>query len=109
MKPETLVAAIAAVFIFGLAAIIFLMIATKFVFGHENPALTMAFTLLGFLVMLVVEGVFIRLLLGRKKDAKEAVKELSEAKARLLPEPTFSVTDHTTRTLETVDRDRQTE
>ena len=108
MKPENLLFFITIVFVFGLAAIIFLMMALKMVFGSENMGLIIFFTLLSFLIMLGVEGVFIWMLLSRKKDAKEAAKELSEAKARLLPEPTFSVTDHTTRTLETVDRDQQT-
>ena len=97
-----------AVFVFGLGAIIFLMMAMRMVFGPEHLGLIVSFTLLSFLIMLAVEGVFIWMLLSRKKDAKEAAKELSAAKARLLPEPAFSVTDHTTRTLEPVDRDRQT-
>jgi hypothetical protein len=57
--------------------------------------------------MLAVEGVFVWMLLGRKKGAKEAAKELSETKAHLLPEPALSVTEHTTRTLEPVDREGQ--
>ncbi|MFP5262509.1 MAG: hypothetical protein ACLGJB_11445 [Blastocatellia bacterium] len=97
-----------AVFVFGLGAIILLMMAMKMVFGAEYLPLVIAFTLLSFLIMLGVEGVFVWMLLGRKKGAKEAAKELSEAKARSLPEPAFSVTDHTTRTLETVDREGQT-
>jgi Na+-transporting methylmalonyl-CoA/oxaloacetate decarboxylase gamma subunit len=119
VKPETLVAAIAAVFIFGLGAIIFLMMALKMVFGPENLALVIAFTFLSFLIMLAVEGVFVGMLLGRKKGAKEVgdterlkkqtAKELSEAKARMLPEPAMSVTEHTTRTLEPVDRKHKTE
>ena len=108
MKPENLLFFITIVFVFGLGAIIFLMMALKMVFGSENMGLIIFFTLLSFLIMLGVEGVFIWMLLSRKKDAREAAKELSEAKARLLPEPAFSVTDHTTRTLETVDRDHQT-
>ena len=108
VKPENLLFFITIVFVFGLGAIIFLMMALKMVFGSENMGLIIALTLLSFLIMLGVEGVFIWMLLSRKKDAKEAAKELSEAKPRLLPEPAFSVTDHTTRTLETVDRDRQT-
>ena len=108
VKPENLLFFITAVFVFGLGAIIFLMMALKMVFGSENMGLIIFFTLLSFLIMLGVEGVFIWMLLSRKKDAKEAAKELSAAKARLLPEPAFSVTDHTTRTLEPVDRDRQT-
>jgi hypothetical protein len=66
------------------------------------------FTLLSFLIMLGVEGVFVWMLMGRKKGAKETAKEPNEAKAHSLPEPAFSVTDHTTRTLKTVDKDRQT-
>jgi uncharacterized membrane protein len=119
VKPETLVGAIAAVFVFGLAAIIFLMMAMKFVFGPENLGLIISFTLLSFLIMLAVEGVFIWMLLGRKKGAKEAgdterlkkqtAKELGEAKAHMLPEAALSVTEHTTRTLEPVDMKHKTE
>ena len=108
VKPETLVAAIAAVFIFGLGAIILLMMALKFVFGSENMGLVIAFTFLSFMIMLAVEGVFVGMSLSRKKGAKEAAKELGEATAQRLPEPVLSVTEHTTRTLETVDRDGQT-
>ena len=107
VKSETLVGAIAAVFIFGLGAIIFLMMALKMVFGPENLHLIISFTLLSFLIMLAVEGVFIGMLLGRKKGAKGAAKGLGEATARMLPEPALSVTEHTTRTLEAVDRDGQ--
>jgi hypothetical protein len=119
VKPELLVAAMAAVFIFGLGAIIFLMMALKMVFGPENMGLIISFTLLSFLIMLGVEGVFIGMLLGRKRSAKEAgdtehlkgqtTKELAEAKARMLPEPALSVTEHTTRTLEPVGRQHKTE
>ena len=97
-----------AVFVFGLGAIIFLLMAMRMVFGPEHVGLIVSFTLLSFLIMLAVEGVFVWMLLGRKKGAKEAAIELSEAKARSLSEPIFSVTEHTTRTLEPVDRDRQT-
>jgi hypothetical protein len=86
-----------AVFVFGLGAIIFLTMALKMVFGPEYIGLIIFFTLLSFLM-----------LLRRKKNDKEAAKELSEAKARMLPVPVLSVTEHTTRTLETADRDRQT-
>jgi len=120
VKPETLVAAMAAVFIFGLGAIIALMMALKMVFPErDNMGLIIFFTLLSFLIMLTVEGVFIRMLLGRKRSAKEVgdtehlkgqtTKELAEAKARMLPEPALSVTEHTTRTLDPVDRQHKTE
>jgi hypothetical protein len=107
VKPEKLLFFITANFVFGLVAIIFLMMAMRMVFGPENLGLIIFFTLISFLIMLAVEGVFIWMLLGRKKGAKETAKELGEAKARMLPEPPLSVTEHTTRTLETVDIDRQ--
>lgn len=111
LKPETLVGAIAAVFIFGLGAIIGLMAAMKYVFDQrEDVGLIIFFTLLSFLIMLAVESVFIWMLLGRKKSAKgvvntkpfeeQAARELDDPKARVLLEPALSVTEHTTRTLE---------
>jgi divalent metal cation (Fe/Co/Zn/Cd) transporter len=109
VKPETLVAMITLVFVFGLGAIILLMMALKMVFPEpQNIGLVIFFTLISFLIMLGVESVFVWMLLRRKKNDKEAAKELPEAKARVLPEPVSSVTEHTTRSLETVDRDRQT-
>jgi hypothetical protein len=111
LKAETLVGAIAAVFIFGLGAIIGLMAAMKYVFDERGDVgLIVFFTMLSFLIMSVVEGVFIWMLLGRKKSAKGAVntkpleaqaaRELDDAKASVLLEPVLSVTEHTTRTLE---------
>jgi hypothetical protein len=101
VKPDNLLFFITAVFVFGLAAIMALMVAMKFVFGPENLSLIIAFTLLSFLIMIAVEGVFIWKLLSRTK--KQSSNELAEAKARMLPEPGMSVTEHTTRTLETAD------
>ncbi len=116
LKPETLVFAMVAVFVFGLVAIIGLMAVMKYVF--DQP-LIILFTMLSFLILLLVEGVFIWMLLGRKRSAKEvgdtkpfeeqAAKELDDAKARVLPEPASSVTEHTTRTLEPVVRQQKTE
>jgi hypothetical protein len=117
LKSETLVFFIGALFVFGLGAIIGLMVAMKFVFGSENLGLIVFFTLLSFLVMLAVEGVFVWMLLGRKRGVKEAVdtrpfdeqagREAGEARA--LPEPALSVTDHTTRTLEPAATRQKTE
>src|SRR5437870_1626657 len=86
VKPETLVGAIAAVFIFGLGAIILLAMAMKMVFGAENLGLIIFFTLISFLIMLAVEGVFIWMLLGRKQGAKEAddTKQLKKQTAKEL-------------------------
>lgn len=112
VKPETLVWGIIAVFVFGLVGIIGLMAVMKYVFDQPgNLGLIISFTLLSFLIMLAVEGVLIGMLLGRKRNAKkagdseqlkaQAAKELGD-KARVLPEPALSVTEHTTRTLEPV-------
>jgi hypothetical protein len=110
----------AAVFIFGLGAIIGLMAVLKNVFDQRGDlGLIIFFTLLSFLILLLVEGVFTWMLLGRKRSAKEvgdtkaleeqAVKELDDPKGRMIPEPRLSVTDHTTRTLEPVVSQHKTE
>jgi len=120
LRPETLVSAMATVFIFGLGAIIGLLAMLKIVFDQRGDlGLIIFFTLLGFLMLLLVEGVFAWLLLGRKRSAKEvgdtkaseehAVKELDDATGRMIPEPGLSVTDHTTRTLEPVVSRHKTE
>jgi hypothetical protein len=116
VKTENLLFFITAVFIFGLGAIIGLMMAMKFVFGPENLGLTIAFTLLSFLIMLAVEGIFVWMLLGQEKGAKESGdtnkltgKELDEARGPMLSEPVLSVTEHTTRTLEPIDIEPRTE
>jgi hypothetical protein len=77
----------------------------------------LAITLLSFLTMLSLEGVFIRLLLRRKRGAEEvgdavhlqgqATRELDAAQARALPEPVPSVTEHTTRAFEPIYRERE--
>ena len=118
IKPESLLFSMGATFVFGLIAIMGLMAALKYVFNQpENMGLIIFFTLLSFVVMLAVEGVFTWMLLSRRRDAREAkdtgrrgehaTNELGEAKARALPDPLLSVTEHTTRTLETVDGERQ--
>ena len=109
VKPEMLVAAMVFVFVFGLAAITILMGVMKAVL-NSNLGLILAFTLLSFLIMLSIEGVLIRLLFGRKRSTDEAgntvflngqtTKELDAARARVLPEPVASVTEHTTRAFE---------
>ena len=111
VKPEMLVAAMVFVFVFGLAAITFLIGMMKAVLGL-NVGQILAFTLLSFLIMLLIEGVCIRLLFRRKRDPEEAgdtvlikgqgTKELAAAQARALPEPVPSVTEHTTRAFDSV-------
>jgi hypothetical protein len=115
VKPESLVWAMVAVLVFGFAAIVFLMMAMKMV--GLNVGQILAFTMLSFLIMLSVEGVFIWQLLRRKRDAeetgdtalskKQATKELDAAQARVLPEPGASVTEHTTRAFEPIYSERK--
>jgi hypothetical protein len=114
MRPESLVWAMVAALVFGFAAIVFLMMAMKMV--GLNVAQILAFTILSFLIILLVESVFIRQLMGRKRRADEtgdaavsreqARQELNEAQARILSEPMPSVTEHTTRAFEPIYHDR---
>jgi hypothetical protein len=115
VRPESLVFAMMAVFIFGLGAITVLMGVMKAVLGLPVERI-LAFALLPFVIMLLLEGVFIRLLLRRKRGTEEAgdtvrlkgqaTKELDAAQARVLPEPVPSVTEHTTRAFEQIYNDR---
>jgi hypothetical protein len=114
VRPELLVSAMGAVFIFGLVAIAMLMGIMKNVIGL-NDALILAFALLCFLIMITIEGVCIRLIFRRKRRAEEvdtaplkgqATKELDAAQGRALPEPLPSVTEHTTRAFQPIPSDR---
>jgi hypothetical protein len=109
VKPELLVNAMVVTFIFGLGAIAVLMGVMKAVLGlRVEPIL--AFMLLPFLLMLVLEGVFMRLLLRRSRGAtqtsdkalsnQQTTTELDAAQMRTLPEGMPSVTEHTTRAFE---------
>jgi hypothetical protein len=116
VEPESLVWAMVAVLVFGFVAIVFLMMAMKMV-GLEVGQI-LAFTILSFLIMLLVEGVFTWQLLIRKRGAAtgdtalsnaQTTKELDAAQARVLPEPMPSVTEHTTRTFEPIFIERNKE
>ena len=115
VRPELLVSAMAGVFILGLAAIVVLMGVMKTVL--ELPAdRVLAFTLLPFLIMLLLEGVFLRLLFRRKRSKEkagdavmlkgQATRELDGAQAGALPEARPSVTEHTTRVLDPIYNER---
>jgi len=80
-----------------------------------NAGQILAFALLSFLIMLFLEGVFLRLLFRRtggsaaRDDMKlkgHATKELDAAQARALPEPVPSVTENTTRTFDPIYTER---
>ena len=92
VKPESLVWGMVAVLVFGFGAIVLLMMAMKMV--GLNVGQILAFTILSFLIMLLVEGVFTWQLLLRKRGAAtgdtalsnaETTKELDAARARVLP------------------------
>ena len=118
VKAESLVGWMVVLFIFGLGAIAVLIGVLKRVAGVDLPIL-LAVTMLSFVLMLVVEGVLIRLLLKGKRDVKEAgaterlkgqtTKELGEAPRPALPEAAPSVTENTTRTLEPLYNKRRAE
>ena len=106
VKPETLIGAMVFSFVFGLGAITILMGMMKAILRLET-GLILFFALLSFLIMISLEGVFIRLLFRRRRVAKEpgdtapfkrqTTRELDANQARMLPEPGPSVTEHTTR------------
>jgi hypothetical protein len=104
-----------AVFVLGLVGITMLIGVMKSVLELSvGPILS--FAILTFLIMLFLEGVFLRLLFRRNRGAAEAAgteqleshatKVLDAARARALPEPLPSVTEHTTRTFEPVYAER---
>jgi hypothetical protein len=107
IKPALLVNAMVITFIFGLVAITILMgVMTSLGLPIVQAIGLMLFP---FLLMFVLEGVFMRLLLRGQRRAYESDKLLSEsqvtneldaAQARVLPEGLPSVTEHTTRAFE---------
>lgn len=115
LSPQSLVSAIAVVFIFGIVSITaFVTMMKKIGF---NEGLISAFMGMCFVLMLVLEGTFVWLLLSRRDGRKKAdapeplkeqtTKELDATQVRILPEPAASITDHTTRTLEPVYSERK--
>ena len=112
VKPETLVAAMVLVFVFGLGAISLFMGMMKAVL-HLNEGVILFFILLSFLIMLSLEGVIVRLLMRRKGGHEEAgdaglmTRELNAGQPRGLPESMPSVTEHTTRAFEPLYNERK--
>jgi hypothetical protein len=115
VKPDTLVQTMAAVFVCGIGFITVLIGVMKAVLGLSvGPIL--AFAVLCFLIMLLLEGVFIQLLLRPNQGAEEtsntalskerATNELNASRARVLPEPVPSVTEHTTRAFDPLYNER---
>lgn len=113
VRPDWLVFMMAATFIFGLVAITILVGVMKSVLELQVGQI-MGIMVFAFLLMLLLEGVFIRLLLRRKHEADERkalsnaqiTNELTEARARLLSQPAASVTEHTTRAFDPIPIER---
>src|SRR5215216_1071939 len=115
VKPASLIWGMVAVLVFGFVAIVFLLMSMKMV--GLNVGQILAFTILSFLIMLLVEGVFIWQLLRRRHGAEEtgdtallkeqAPKELDAAQARVLREAMPSVTEHTTRAFDPIYSERK--
>ena len=107
-KPENIMIMMVMTFVFGMVAISVLLATLKGVLHFEFGPL-MAITMLSFLIMIALEGVFIRLLFrGRPRDknkdanlvsAQPTTKQL-EAQSQFPLQPVESVTEHTTRTFD---------
>ena len=115
-KPELLVAAMVVVFVLGLVAIAILTGVMKSVLNLDAGQI-LGFAALSFLIMLLIEGVCIWLLLRRTRGAEETrnslqaknqtTNELNAGQERALPEPSLSVTDHTTRAFDPIYSERK--
>jgi hypothetical protein len=116
IRPGGLVTMMVATFIMGLFVITIFMGVMKSVLHFEYGPLV-AFTTLGFLIMLMLEGIFIRLLFRplKRRDSeprntfqndRASTKEL-EAQSRVPMEPIASVTEHTTRAFDPVFSERK--
>ena len=115
LRPESLVATISAVFILGLTIITILMGVMKVVLGLPVDQV-LGFSVLPFILMLVLEGLFIKLLMqrtkvkgthGRELSKQQVTNQLEQAQPRELPENMPSVTEHTTRVLEPMSNERK--
>ena len=116
-SPDSVIWAIVGVFVVGLGSIMGLMAILKEFNAHIGEV--MVFSLAVFLLMLVVESVFISLLFSRKSEGKEVgesqrlkeetTKELEAAQPRVIAEPLSSVTEHTTRAFEPIYRQKKAE
>jgi hypothetical protein len=115
-NPQFLLSSMIALFILGLVGITMLMGVMKVILGLPVERV-LGFASLPFLVMLLLEGLCLKLLLQRNRTAKQVgpapplknhtTTELDARQERLLSEPTPSVTDHTTRTLEPIYNERR--
>lgn len=115
VRPGGLLTMMVATFVMGTFVIAMLMGVMKVIVNFGFVPI-MFFTLLSFLIMLTLEGIFIKLLFSRKRGSHEpretqqnnrgTTKELA-AKSRLPIEPIPSVTEHTTRAFDPVYSERK--
>ena len=115
LKPGLLVPAMVATFILGMVVITGLMGVMKVILELPVDAI-LILTSVPFLLMLVLEAIFIRLFLRRTRDTTGAhdnlgaqqrkTNELDAPHASSLHEPIASVTEHTTRAFEPIYHDR---
>lgn len=115
IRPGGLVTMMVATFVMGLAVITIFMGVMKAVLHFEYGPL-IAFMLLSFLMMFMLEGIFVFLLFRRKHSNDEprntfqnnraSTKEL-EAQSRQPMEPISSVTEHTTRAFDPIYSERK--
>jgi|SRR5437588_8691296 len=116
IRPGGLVSMMVATFVMGLFVITIFMGVMKTVLHFEYGPLV-AFTMLSFLIMLLLEGIFIRLLFRplKRRDSeprntfqnnRASTKEL-EAQSRVPMEPIASVTENTTRAFDPVYSERK--
>ena len=114
LRPTFLVSAIVGTFIFGLLVITILMGVMKNAMGLPVERV-LGFAAVPFLMLLILEGVLLRLLFRANKAADQkrvlsnqhATNELDESRARLLTQPAASVTEHTTRAFDPIPIERK--
>ena len=115
VKPDLLVTSMVATFIFGTAVITMLMGVMKVILGLTVESV-LVFGAVPFVLMLMLEAVFIRLLLRNRAPSEtidktlakqQETNELDAARPRVLPEAIPSVTEHTTRAFEPIYHDRK--
>ena len=116
VKPETLVTMMVATFVMGTFVITLLLGMLRAVLHLEFGPM-MGIAMLSFLMMFVLEGVFIKLLFASRGSSERVddrilpkrpgtTRELDEARYPAI-EPAASVTEHTTRIFDPVLSDRK--
>lgn len=116
VKPEVLIRAILSTFVLGLMTITILIGVMKAVLDLPIPHI-LAFMIFLFGLMVVLEGIFIRMLFRstRNSDARrtetplkrQATNELEMGRVRSLGEGVASVTEHTTRAFDPIHIERK--